>query len=108
MLADLDHGLVVVVINPPDEAFMLEARAPGLSGGMDPPIVGRLELEDDSFVLESREGLFEDRSGGEGPHGGSLSLDSDLRGCIGEGLDGHVAVMRDGRVGRSCADERGR
>jgi len=80
---------------------MLEARAPGLSGGMESPVVGSLELEDDTLVLESLESLFEDPSGGEGPDGGSLSLARDLRGGIGEGLDGHVAVMRDGRRGRS-------
>ena len=103
MLTDLDHNPVVVVVNPLDEAFMLEARAPGLGGGMDTPVIGSLELEDDSLVLESRESMFEDHSGGEGPDGGSLSLDRDLRGGIGEGLDGHVTVMRDGRTGRSRA-----
>ncbi len=109
MLTDLDHNPVVVVVNPPDEAFVLEARALGLSGGMDTPVViGSLELEDDSLVLESRESLFENPFGGEGPDGGSLSLDRDLRGGIGEGLDGHVAVMRDGRMGRSRADGRRR
>jgi hypothetical protein len=88
VLTDLDHIPVVEVVNPPDEAFMLEARAPDLSGGMDAPIVGSLELEDDSLVLESRESLFEDPSGGEGPDGGSLSLDRDLRGgtVLGKGL----------------------
>ena len=65
---------------------MLEARAPGLNGGMDTLVVGSLELEDDSLVLESRESLSENPYGGEGPDGGSLSLDRDLRGGFGKGL----------------------
>ena len=36
--------------------------------------------------------MFEGAPGGERPLGkGSLSLDRDLRGGIGEGLEGHVA-----------------
>jgi len=104
VLTDLDHIPVVVVVNPLDEAFMLEARIPGLRGGIGTPIVGGLELEDNSFVLESRESLFEDLSCGEGPDWGSLSLDRALRGGIGEGLDGHVAIMRNGGTGRSRAN----
>jgi len=80
---------------------MLEARTPSLSRGMDAPIVGCLELEDDTLVDKSRASLFEDHSGGERLDGGPLSLDRDLRGGIGEGLDGHVAVMRDNRGRRS-------
>ena len=106
MFADLDHRLVVVVVNPPDKAFMLEARTHGLCRGMDAPIVGCLELEDDTPVDESRDGLFENFSGGERPDGGSLSLDRDLRGGIWKELDGHVAVMRDGRRDQSRAGMR--
>ncbi len=61
---------------------------------MDAPLVGGLELEYNSFVDEARESLFEDPSSGERLDGGPLSLDHDLRGGIGEGLGGHVAVMR--------------
>ena len=64
---------------------------------MDPPPVGVLELKDNSFVDESRESLFEDLSCCERLDEGPLSLDRDLRGGIGEGLDGHVAVMRDNK-----------
>ena len=52
-----------------------------------------LELEDNPFVDEARESLLEDPSCCERPDGGPLSLDRDLRGGIGEGLRGHVAVM---------------
>jgi len=91
VLADLDHRPVVVVVNPPNEAFMLEARTSGLCRGMDAPFVGCLELEDDILVDESRDNLFEDPSSGERPVGGPLSLDRDLRGGIGERLRGHEA-----------------
>jgi hypothetical protein len=68
---------------------------------VDPPLGGGLELEDNSFLDESRESLFKDPSSGEMPDGGPLSLDRDLRGGIGIGLGGHVAVMRDAIWGRS-------
>ena len=61
---------------------------------MDPPLVGGLQLKDNSFVDESRESLFENPSGCERLDGGALSLDRDLRGGIGEGLDKHVAMMQ--------------
>ncbi len=38
--------------------------------------------------------MFEGSYGGERQDGGSLSLDRDLRGGIGEGLGGHVAGIR--------------
>ncbi len=62
---------------------------------MNAPFVGGSELEDNSFVDEFLESLFEDPSGGERQNGGPLSLDRDLPGGIGEGLGGHVSVMRD-------------
>jgi len=73
---------------------------------MDPPLVGGSELKDKSFVDESRESLFKDPSGCERQDGGPLYLDRDLRGGIGEGLGGHVAVMRDEKgveVERACS-----
>ena len=94
MLADLDHRLVVMIADPPHDTFMLEARSYILYRWVDASIVGGLELEDSFFVDEARESLFEDSSGGERPDGGPLSLDCDLRGRIGEGLGGHVAVMQ--------------
>ena len=55
--------------------------------------------------------MFKDPSGGERPDGGPLSLDRDLRGGIGEGLGGHVAVKK-GELGveverRGCVVLRG-
>ena len=38
--------------------------------------------------------MFQCRSGSEGPDGGPLSLDRDLRGGIGEEIGGHVAGVR--------------
>jgi hypothetical protein len=38
--------------------------------------------------------LFEGPSSGERPNKGSLSLDRDLRGGIGEGLEGYIEGMR--------------
>ena len=90
---NLNNRLVVMVIDPPDETFMLEARSSGLCRWVDAPLVGGLELEDISFIDEARESLFEDPFGCERSDGGSLSLDRDLRGGIREGLGGHVAVM---------------
>jgi hypothetical protein len=46
------------------------------------------------LVDEANESLFKESSGCERIDGGSLSLDRDLRGGIGEGLWGHVAGMR--------------
>ncbi len=40
------------------------------------------ELADGAFVDEARDGPFKGRSGSEGPYGGPLSLDRDLRGGI--------------------------
>ena len=85
-----------MVIDPPDETFMLEASTSSLCRWVDVPLVGGLELEDNSFLDGARESVFKDYpSGGERPYGGPLSLDRDLRGGIGEGLGGHVAAMRD-------------
>ena len=57
------------------------------------------ELEDRSLVDEAGDCLFEGSSGGERPDKGSLSLDRDLRGGIGEGLGGHVCNGDAKRVG---------
>jgi hypothetical protein len=94
MLVDLDHGLVVQVIDSLDEAFMLEAKSFGFCRWVDSPFVWRRALVDCSSVEEAGESLFENSSGCEGPDGGPLSLDRDLRGGIGEGLGKHVTVMR--------------
>ena len=82
-----------MVVDPPYETFMMEARSSGLCGWVDAPLVEDLELEDSSFVDEARESLIEDPSGCERRDGGPLSLDRDLGGGIGEGLGGHVAVV---------------
>ena len=82
-----------MVVDPPNETFMMEAWSLGLCRWVDALFVGGLELEDSSFVDEARESLFEDPSGGERLDGSPLSLYRDLRGGIGEGLGGHVAVM---------------
>ena len=63
---------------------------------MDGPIVPRGELLDGAVFDEDGDGSLEGCSGSEGPHGGPLSLDRDLRGGIGEGLGGHEAEGRDG------------
>ena len=94
MLANLDNSSLIMIVDPPYETFVLEARSSGLCRRVDPPLVGGLELEDSSFFDEARESLFEDSSGCEGPDGIPLSLDHSLRGGIGGGLGGHVAVMR--------------
>ena len=94
MLANLGNRPVVMIVDPPYETIVLEARSSGLCRWVDAPLVGGLELEVCSFVDEAQEGLFEDSSSCERPYGGPLSLDRDLRGGIGEGLGGHVAVMR--------------
>ena len=83
-----------MIVDPPYATFMLEARSSSLCRRVDAPLVGGLELEDSSVVVEARESLFEESSGCEGPYGSPLSLDRDLRGSIGEGLGGHVAEMR--------------
>ena len=103
----IDHRLVVVVIDPPYEAFIPEARSSGLCRGVDAPFAGCLELENDTPFDESRDGLFQNPSSGERLDRGSLSLDRDLRGGIGRVLDEHVAVMQDGRRGHSRAGMRG-
>ena len=95
MLAGLDNSPIVMVIDPSNEAFVLEVWTPGLCRWVNAPFVGGLELEDNSFVDEARDSLFEDPSGGERPDGGPLSLYRDLRGGIVEGLGGHVVAKRD-------------
>ena len=87
MLADLDHRPVVVVVNPQDEAFMLEARTPGLCRGrMDAPLVGCLELEDDTLVDESRESLFEDPLVAKGQTGALFLLIAIFGAALGKDL----------------------
>ena len=86
MLANLDSRPVVMIVDPPYETFMLEARSSSLCRRVDAPLAGGLELEDSSLVDDARESLFEDSSGCEGPGGSPLCLDRDLRGGIGEGL----------------------
>ncbi len=95
MLADFDHRLVVVVVDPPYETFVLVAKTFGLGRRVDAPIVGGLELQDNTCIDEAGESLFKDPSIGEGPDGGPLSLDRDLRGGIVGGLGGHIVAMRD-------------
>ena len=96
MLANLDNRLVVMVVDPPNETIMLEARTSGMCRWVDAPLVVGLKLEDDSFVDEAQESLFEGYSGSEEPNGSPLSLGRDLWGGIGEGLGVHVTVMRGG------------
>ena len=75
-----------MVVNPPNETFVLKARKSGLCRRVDAPLAEGLELEVDSFVDEARESLFEGSSGSEGPYRSPIPLDRDLRGGIGKGL----------------------
>ena len=92
MLADLDNGTDVMVIDTPHEAFMLEARSSGFRRRVDSPCVGRRAFDDCSLVDEAGENLFENSYGCERPYGGYISLDRDLQGGIGEGHGEHLEV----------------
>ncbi len=91
MLSDLDGRPFVPIVDAPDEALVLEAGASRLGRRVDAPFTRGREFSDGSLVDEVGDGRFEGTSGSERPYGGSLSLDRDLRGGIGEGLGGHVA-----------------
>jgi hypothetical protein len=56
---------------------------------MDSPLVWRGEFLDDSPLDKGRNGLFENRSCGEGSYRGSLSLERDRRDGIVVGFAGH-------------------
>ncbi len=91
MLADLEGNPLILVVDSPQHALVLESRAPCLSRWMDTPLVRGGKPSDKAFVNEGTDGLFENKSGREGPDFGSLSLERDLRGGIEDGLGGHVA-----------------
>ena len=86
MLANLNNRPVGMVIDPLDETFMLEARSSGLCRWVDAPLVGGLELEDNSFVEEARESLFKDPFGGERPDGALFLLIAIFGAALGKGL----------------------
>jgi hypothetical protein len=92
MLADFEGDPDFMIIRAPDSTFVLEARAPGLGGGMDPPDVWGGELPDMPLFCERGHSLFERDSCREGPDWGSLSLERDLLGGIVDGLGRHSGV----------------
>ena len=61
---------------------------------MNAPFVRGGELLDGALVDDAGDSSLKGCSGSEGPHGGSLSPDRDLRGGIREGLGGHEAGVR--------------
>ncbi len=83
MLPDLEDDPLIAVVEAPYTAFMLEAGSSGLGRRMDSPLVrGAGKFLNCSPVDKGGGRLFENRSCGEGPYGGPLSLERDRRGGI--------------------------
>ena len=82
MLPDLEDDPLITVVEAPYTAFMLETGSSGLGRRMDSPLVRGGKFLNSSSVDKGGDRLFEDRSCGEGPYGGPLSLERDRRGGI--------------------------
>ena len=84
-----------LVVDAPHSTLGMKAGSFGLGGGMYAPLIGEGELMDSASSDEGGEGMFEDGSCRTGPHLGSLSLERDRRGGIGDGLVGHEELVDD-------------
>ncbi len=86
MLPDLEDDPLIAVVEAPYSAFMLKAGSSGLGRWMDSPFVRGGEFLNSPSLDKGGDCLFEDKSCGEGPYGGPLSLERDRRGGIVDGF----------------------